>query len=117
MIAVNVVWRFALCSLAVWLIAHLLSGENGLWDMIGRLRSALGSSALGRLMDCHYSLSLLISLPLAVWLSSSWIGFLVQWLALSAAACLLERATQRPHRRLRVSPIPASFLDKVIDGA
>jgi hypothetical protein len=117
MIAVNVVWRFALCSLAVWLVPHLFAGESGLWDMIGRLRSTLGSSALGRLMDCHYRLSLLISLPPAIWLSSGWIGFLIQWLALSAVACLLERATQRPHRRLRVSPVPTSFLDKVINGA
>jgi hypothetical protein len=114
MIEINFAWRFALCALAVWRIAHLLARENGPWNLIARLRATLGSGVLGRLMDCFYSLSFLISLPLAIWISSS--GFLVQWLALSAAACLLERAMQGWQRIHRVYPISAAYLDKVISG-
>ena len=115
-IEINFAGRFVLCALAVWRIAHLLVRENGPWDLIARLRATLGSGVLGRLMDCFYSLSFLISLPPAIWMSSSWIQFLVQWLALSAVACLLERATQGWQRSHRVIPISKSYLDKVIGG-
>jgi len=91
----NPIWRFVLCSLAVWRITHLLAEEDGPWDLIVRLRAWLGASIFGRLMDCFYCLSLWVSLPLAIWLSSGTVGLLVHWQALSGAACLLEKATQR----------------------
>jgi hypothetical protein len=116
MIDINYAWRFALCALAIWRIAHLLARENGPWGLIAHLRASLGSGVLGRLMDCFYSLSILISLPLAIWMSSNWMQLLVQWLALSAVACLLERAMQGWHRSRRVIPISTSYLDKVISG-
>ncbi len=92
---INPIWRFVLCALALWRVTHLLAGEDGPWDLIVRLRAGLGSSMFGRLMDCFYCLSLWLSLPLAIWLSSGWIGLLVNWQALSGAACLLEKATQK----------------------
>jgi hypothetical protein len=116
MIEINYVGRFALCALAIWRIAHLLARENGPWDLIARLRATLGSGVWGRLMDCFSSLSFVISLPLAIWMSSSLMGFLVLWLALSAVACLLERAMQGWQRHHNISPISTSYLDKVIRG-
>ena len=98
------IWRFVLCALALWRVTHLLAEEDGPWDLIVRLRARLGPSILGSLMDCFYCLSLWISLPLAIWLSSGWIGLLVQWQALSGAACLLETATQ-----MTQPASPASF--------
>lgn len=112
---VNYAGRFALCALAVWRIAHLLARENGPWDLIARLRATLGSGVLGRLMDCFCTLSFLISLPAAIWMSGSW--FLLPWLALSAVACLLERAMQGWQQNRRIIPISTSFLNKVINGA
>jgi hypothetical protein len=107
---------FALCALAVWRVAHLLAAENGPMDLIVRLRSALGSGILGRLMDCFGCLSLLIALAPALWLSNSRIEFLVEWLALSAAATLLERATQSQRKQIRIAPVSTSYIDKVISG-
>jgi hypothetical protein len=100
----NPIWRFILCTLALWRVTHLLGEEDGPWDLMVRLRARLGSGILGRLMDCFYCLSLWISLPMAIWLSSGWIGLLVHWQALSGAACLLETAT----RKAPAAP-PASF--------
>jgi hypothetical protein len=114
MIEVDYVGRFALCALAVWRIGHLLARENGPWGLIARLRATLGSGVLGRLMDCFYSLSFLVSLPAAIWMSGS--RFLVPWLALSAVACLLERAMQGWHKNHRIIPVSASYLNKVIRG-
>src|SRR5579871_3479785 len=99
------IWRFFLCALALWRVTHLFAEEDGPWDLMVRLRRALGSRFLGRLMDCFYCLSLWFSLPLAVWLSSGWIGLLLHWQALSGAACLLEKLTSR--REPAFSPIPS----------
>lgn len=90
------IWRFGLAALAVWRVTHLLAEEDGPWDLIARLRGRLGANILGRLMDCFYCLSLWIALPLAVLTSNGWFGLAVHWLALSGAACLLEKSTAKP---------------------
>jgi hypothetical protein len=107
----NPIWRFVLCALAIWRMAHLLAEEDGPWDLIVRLRERLGASILGRLMDCFYCLSLWISLPLAIWLSSGWIGLLVNWQALSGAACLLEKATQKAEPALHATLAGAGIFE------
>jgi len=90
------VWSFVLCALAVWRITHLLAEEDGPWELIVRLRKRVGNGFLGRLLDCFYCLSLWISLPPALWLGGSWDLRMICWLALSGAACLLERTTAKP---------------------
>ncbi len=112
----TVVLCFALCVLAVWRVAHLLARESGPQNLIVRLRAALGSGFLGRVMDSFCFVSFLVALPPAIWLSSSRMGFLVQWLALSTVASLLERATQKQGRYIRVTPVSTSHMDEVISG-
>ena len=94
------IWRFFLAALAVWRITHLLAEEDGPWDAIANLRARLGASIFGRLMDCFYCLSLWISLPLAAWLNDGWAAIVVDWLALSGAACLFQRMTETPETAL-----------------
>jgi len=110
------VWCFVLCALAVWRVAHLLTSENGPWNLILKIRSALGYGLLGRMLTGFYCLSLLTALPPALWMSSSRMGFFLQWMALSAVACLLEKATQKHYGKLLAYPLPAEYLDKVIRG-
>ena len=86
--------RIALAILATWRVAHLLSSEDGPGDVIFHLRAKLGSSFAGKLMDCFYCLSLWVAAPLALVLTCHWIDWALAWLALSGAACLLERSTQ-----------------------
>lgn len=117
MLAFNFAWRFALCSLAIWRIAHFLTRENCPWRMIVQLRAKFADGMLGRLLECFYCLSFLISLPLALLISASPLEFLVQWLALSAVACLLERITHGPLKHNHVRQVSKSYLDKVIGGA
>jgi hypothetical protein len=83
----------ALGILAVWRITHLCVGEDGPWDVLIRLRSALGSGFWGKLVNCFYCLSLWVAAPIAVWQGTSWLERLLLWPALSAGAILLERAT------------------------
>jgi len=87
--------RFALSVLAVWRVTHLLAREDGPWDVIYRLRRRLGEKTLGRLMDCFYCLSLWVALPFAFFVAGAGLDRAVIWLALSGAACLLERLIER----------------------
>ena len=91
----NSIWRSGLSALAVSRVTHLLAEEDGPWDAIAKVRARPGSDVVGQLMDCFYCLSLWIALPLAVITSNGWLGIAVHWVALSGAACLLEKATTR----------------------
>ena len=98
----NEVWHFILSALAVWRLTHLFAEEDGPGDLIVRLRFRLGGGFFGSLMDCFFCLSLWFSLPVAIWLgNSNWIAILLLWQALSGAACLLEKMTNR-----RIEPLP-----------
>ena len=88
--------RFAIAALAVWRLTHLLALEDGPWDTVARLRAKLGDSFWGRLMDCFYCLSLWVAAPLAPFVGRGALEAVFVWLALSGAACLLERATAAP---------------------
>jgi hypothetical protein len=88
--------RFALASLAVWRVTHMLVEEDGPVDAVVRLRARLGSTQLGRLMDCFYCLSMWVAAPASLAAARSRREAPLTWLALSGAACLLERATREP---------------------
>jgi hypothetical protein len=88
------VTRIVLAVLATWRVTHLLSSEDGPGDLIYHLRAKLGSGFAGKLMDCFYCLSLWVAAPLALLVTLDFRGWVVTWLALSGAACLLERTTK-----------------------
>jgi hypothetical protein len=88
--------RFVLAALAVWRLTHLLASEDGPADVIVRLRALLGQSIAGELMDCFNCLSLWIAAPTALFVSRGPLEWIFCWLALSGAACLLERLSQHP---------------------
>lgn len=78
-------------ALAAWRVTHLLVREDGPADVIRRLRDALDSDLWRSLWTCFYCTSLWVALPLAAWLTTGWLERALTWLALSGAACLLER--------------------------
>jgi hypothetical protein len=88
-------YRFLLMILFVWRITHLLSAEDGPWDMVVRLRRSAGDGFFGQLLDCFYCLSLWISAPLAFLQGEKISERILLWPALSAGAILLERITDR----------------------
>lgn len=90
---IGLTFRFILATLAVWRVTHLLASEDGPADLVFRLRAKLGSGFLGKLMDCFYCLSLWIAAPFALLVTRQVMSYLLVWLALSGAACLLERVT------------------------
>jgi hypothetical protein len=86
--------KFALASLATWRITHLLAEEDGPADVVLRLRARLGSGQLGSLMDCFYCLSVWVAAPLGFVVARRPREAPLTCLALSGAACLLERVTE-----------------------
>ncbi|MGH9377312.1 MAG: DUF1360 domain-containing protein [Terriglobia bacterium] len=88
--------RFTLAVLATWRVTHLLSNEDGPADLIVRFRARLGDGLVGSLMDCFYCLSLWIAALAAVFVSGKPVDWLFTWLAISGAACLLERLGRDP---------------------
>jgi hypothetical protein len=86
-------FRFLLAALAVWRVTHLLSKEDGPWDIMIRMRRAFGGGFFRGLLSCFYCLSVWIAIPFAFFLDGTAVERMVAWLALSGAAVLLERVT------------------------
>ena len=82
--------------LAVWRITHLLAAEDGPWAILARFRQWVGNGFWGELLDCFYCLSMWVAAPLAIWTGDTAKERVLLWLAFSAGAILLERATEKP---------------------
>ena len=93
--------RFPVAVLAAWRITHLLAQADGPADLIVRLRLRVGER-IGGLLDCFYCLSVWVAAPLALLVCRDPLERLVTWLAISGAACLLERSTDNDGTRKAV---------------
>lgn len=89
-------FSFVLGLLATWRVTHLLAHEDGPWDIVVRLRGALGGGFSGRLLDCFHCLSVVIAVPFAFAVARDPAEWVLTWLGLSGAACLLERLAPGP---------------------
>jgi hypothetical protein len=91
------VWmRLLVAALATWRVTHLLAREDGPWDIVVRLRRTLAHGFWGRLLDCFYCLSLWVAAPATAIVTTAFPDAVATWLALSGAACLLERLGEPP---------------------
>jgi hypothetical protein len=88
--------KFVVAVLATWRVTHLLASEDGPADLVVRFRARLGHGLAGKLMDCFNCLSLWIAAPAALFVSRKPLDWLFTWMALSGAACLLERLGHEP---------------------
>lgn len=87
--------EFIIISIAIWRLTHLVSKEDGPFNIIYRLRKLAGAGLLGDLLDCFYCLSIWISLPFAIATGPAIKEKLLLWMAYSGLACLLERITEK----------------------
>jgi hypothetical protein len=83
-------------ALATWRVTHLLASEDGPADAIVRLRARLGAGRTARLVDCFQCLSIWIAAPASLYVTRDRREVVPAWLALSGAACLLERGSAEP---------------------
>lgn len=80
-------------TLATWRVSHLLSSEDGPAQIVARVRGRLGSGEFGQLMDCFQCLSVWAALPIAASVGGRRRDRILIWLAISGAACLVERSS------------------------
>ena len=85
-------FRFAIAALGTWRLTHLLTLEDGPFDLVARLRGALGRA--GRVLDCFYCCSIWIAAPLALFVTTRPLTWLCVWPALSGVACIVHRASE-----------------------
>ena len=101
----------ALGTLAVWRVTHLLSAEDGPWDLVVWMRRKAGIGFWANLLDCFYCLSLWIAAPFAFFIGSGIKERLCLWLAFSAGAIILNRATSdEPARPIYFQPANENHL-------
>jgi hypothetical protein len=86
--------KIILAALAVWRLTHLFHTEDGPFRVFNRLRGLMRKLGLGELVDCFYCLSLWTAAPFALWPGVGWVERAVLWLALSAAAILINRLVE-----------------------
>ncbi len=85
-------------SFAVWRLTHLLHAEDGPWDAVAKWRERLAGGPLARMVACFYCLSMWVALPFALWIAdvaAQWPVALAAWPALSGAAIVIERLSDR----------------------
>src|SRR4051794_34093971 len=97
--------KLVLTALAAWRVTHLLAHEDGPWDLVARFRARLGHGFAGKLIDCFQCLSLWVAAPLAVLVTRDPTDLLLTWLAISGAACLLERLGEQPVLMQPMTPV------------
>ena len=84
-----------MATLAVWRLTHLVVEEDGPADIVVRVRRRVGDGAVGGAMDCFYCFSVWAAAACAPTVTRRPRRLPVVALALSGAACLLERTTTR----------------------
>jgi hypothetical protein len=85
-------FRLLLATLAVWRITHLVVKEDGPWRVFEVLRRIVP----GQLFSCFYCLTVWLAAPFVWFTGGSLSEKFVTWWALSGAAVLLERVTEKP---------------------
>ncbi|CAN5154363.1 hypothetical protein BH11BAC5_BH11BAC5_18480 [soil metagenome] len=94
----NTIFQFVLLSLVTWRVSHLLSKEDGPFDIVYLVRKKAGAGFFGSLLDCFYCVSIWVAMPFGIWQGNTWYEKLIYWWAISGLACLLEQATAKPYK-------------------
>ena len=84
-----------LIVLFVWRLTHLISKEDGPFDLIYNLRTFVGDGFFGKLMDCFYCLSIWISLIPAIYIGHNLTEIIILCFAFSGGAIILEKLTNK----------------------
>lgn len=87
--------KYLIIVVVVWRLTHLISAEDGPFDLIFKLRKLFGNSFVGKLMDCFYCLSIWIGFLCAIYIGNTTIDVLFLTLFYSGASILVEKLTNK----------------------
>ena len=87
--------KYGVLVIVVWRLTHLVSAEDGPFDIIIKLRKLAGNGFFGKLMDCFYCLSVWVGLASALYAGHGWIEIIILALYYSGVSLLLEKITNK----------------------
>jgi hypothetical protein len=87
--------KYMILVIVVWRLTHLVSAEDGPFDLIIKTRKLAGNSFFGKLMDCFYCLSIWIGLLVAWYAGKNAEEIVILCLYYSGASILLEKITNK----------------------
>lgn len=87
--------KYLILVIAVWRLTHLISAEDGPFNLIIRLRKLLGATFFGKLMDCFYCLSIWIGFAFAMYAGADFKEVVIMTLYYSGASLLLQKTTDK----------------------
>ena len=87
--------KYFVIVIVVWRVTHLVSSEDGPFEIIFRVRKLFGNSFMGKLMDCFYCLSIWTGLIFAFMFGTYYFEVIILCLYYSGAAILLEKLTNK----------------------
>jgi hypothetical protein len=91
----NELVKYFILVIVVWRLTHLISAEDGPFDLIIKLRKLFGNSFFGKLMDCFYCLSVWIGLLVGWYAGNNAEEIIILCLYYSGASILLEKLTNK----------------------
>ena len=86
---------FLIGSLVVWRVTHLLSKEDGPFEVMFWIRKKAGAGFFGNLLDCFYCLSIWVAIPFAIWIGNGYKQVILLSLGFSGLACVIEKFATR----------------------
>jgi hypothetical protein len=87
--------KYLILVVVTWRLTHLISAEDGPFEVIIKVRKLFGNTFLGKLMDCFYCLSIWIGLGLACFEENHSIEIIILTLYYSGSSILLEKITNK----------------------
>jgi hypothetical protein len=87
--------KYFVFVIIVWRLTHLITAEDGPFDLIIKIRKSMGNSFWGKLMDCFYCLSIWVGVPAAWYACANWLELIILCIYYSGASILLEKLTNK----------------------
>ena len=87
--------KYFVLAIIAWRLTHLISLEDGPFDLIIKLRTLLGNSFFGKLMDCFYCTSVWVGLIGGIYAGDNLVQIIILTLYYSGAALLFEKLTNK----------------------
>lgn len=87
--------KYVILTIVIWRLTHLISAEDGPFDLIIKIRKLAGNTFFGKLMDCFYCLSIWIGLIMAWYAGDGVEEIIILCFYYSGASILLEKITNK----------------------
>ena len=83
--------KYFVLVIVVWRLTHLLTSEDGPFEVIIKIRKLLGATILGDLMDCFYCASVWIGMVAGIYAGATIHEIVILTLYYSGASMIINK--------------------------